>query len=277
MSKSANVNPVRFSPQMESNGVKQLFQNAAAEGMLSKAATQALAIPDIGAEIEAALGVNIDDVTASEVTLVTMLVDDSGSIRFVSGNTEAVRDGHNMVIDALAESKQESSILVHTRYLNGQILYPYSFLKNTKRMDAHNYNPSGGTPLYDQSVVVLGTVIAEYQHFVDNGVVARSVTLIVTDGNDEHSVNATAKTVKSVVKDLLGEKHIVAAMGIDDSSTDFRKIFREMGIPDEWILTPGNTKSEIRKAFGTFSKSAVRASQSAKGFSATAAGGFAQP
>lgn len=263
MSKSANV--------------KQLFQNAASEGILSKAASQALAIPDIGAEIEAALGVNIDDVTASEVTLVTMLIDDSGSIRFVAGNSDAVRDGHNMVIDALSESKQDSSILVHTRYLNGRILYPYSFLKDAKRMDAHNYNPNGGTPLYDQSVVVLGTVIAEYQRFIDNGVVARSVTLIVTDGNDEHSVNATAKSVKSVVKDLLGEKHIVAAMGIDDGRTDFRKVFSELGIPDEWILTPGNTKSEIRKAFGTFSKSAVRASQSAKSFSTTAAGGFASP
>lgn len=263
MSKSANV--------------KQLFQSAAAEGTLSKAASQALAIPDIGAEIEAALGVNIDDVIASEVTLVTMLIDDSGSIRFVAGNSDAVRDGHNMVIDALSESKQGNSILIHTRYLNGKILYPYSFLKDAKRMDAHNYNPNGGTPLYDQSVVVLGTVIAEYQRFVDNGVVARSVTLIVTDGNDEHSANATAKSVKSIVKDLLGEKHIVAAMGVDDGNTDFRKIFSEMGIPDEWILTPGNTKSEIRKAFGAFSKSAVRASQSAKSFSTTAAGGFASP
>ncbi|MEK7090567.1 MAG: hypothetical protein AAB930_03185 [Patescibacteria group bacterium] len=261
----------------QSTNVSQLLKTAHAEGALSKAATQALAIPDIGAEIEAALGINVDDVVASEVTLVTMLIDDSGSIRFAAGNTEAVREGHNTVLDALSESKQENSILVHTRYLNGRILYPYGFLKDAERMDAHNYNPNGGTPLYDQSVVVLGTVVAEYQRFVDNGVVARSVTLIVTDGHDEHSMNATAKTVRSIVKDLLGEKHIVAAMGIDDGNTDFQKIFGEMGIPDEWILTPGNTKSEIRKAFGTFSKSAVRASQSAKSFSTTAAGGFASP
>ena len=262
-----NVSPLFVSP---------LFRNAEAEGTLSKAALQALAIPDIGAEIEAALGVNVDDVIASEVTLVTMLIDDSGSIRFAS-NADAVRDGHNIVIDALLESKQESSVLIHTRYLNGKVLYPYSFLKDAKHMDAHNYNPNGSTPLYDQSVVVLGTVIAEYQRFADNGVVARSITLIVTDGNDEHSVNATAKAVRSIVKDLLGEKHIVAGMGINDGNTDFRKVFREMGIPDEWILTPGNTKSEIRKAFGTFSKSAVRASQSAKRFSATAGGGFTAP
>ncbi len=73
---------------------------------------------------------------------------------------------------------------------------------------------------------------------------------------------------------LKTENHIVAAMGIDDGSTDFRKVFSDMGIPDEWILTPGNTESEIRKAFQLFSQSAVRASQNAASFSQTAMGGF---
>ena len=72
----------------------------------------------------------------------------------------------------------------------------------------------------------------------------------------------------------MNEDHIIAAMGIDDGRTDFRKVFREMGIPDQWILTPGNTPAEIRKAFRVFSSSAVRASQSGASFSQMAAGGF---
>jgi len=63
-------------------------------------------------------------------------------------------------------------------------------------------------------------------------------------------------------------------MGIDDGFTDFRNVFQEMGVRDEWILTPANTESEIRKAFQVFSRSAVRASQSAVSFSQTAMGGF---
>jgi len=47
-----------------------------------------------------------------------------------------------------------------------------------------------------------------------------------------------------------------------------------MGIPDAWILTPGNNASDIRKAFNVFSQSAVRASQGAGAFSKTALGGF---
>jgi hypothetical protein len=80
------------------------------------------------------------------------------------------------------------------------------------------------------------------------------------------------------VEDMLRqEKHIIAAMGIDDGHTDFRQVFREMGIQDRWILTPGNSDQEIRRAFQTFSQSAVKASQGAGHFSRAALGGFGAP
>lgn len=273
--------------------VQQLFQNAHEEGTISSTSLQALENLDIGAQIQAGLGVSVDDVTASEVVLVSILVDDSGSIRF-SGNSQAVRDGHNTVISSLLASKQNGNIIVHTSYLNGFVLYPYlplavldeeekkrtgviRYVQNPliPKMDRQNYDPNLGTPLFDQTVVLLGRVLAKYQEFAESGVVARTVTLIITDGADEHSTKAKISTVKSLVSDLLGENHIVAAMGIDDGGkTDFRKVFRDMGIRDEWILTPLNSKTEIRKAFQVFSQSAVRASQGAVGFSQTAVGGF---
>jgi len=257
-----------------SQNINELFKNAQEEGLLSANTVNALTVIDIGNEIQNAMGIEIDDVEHSEVVLVTMMPDDSGSIRF-SGNTQLVRDGHNMVIDALVGSKQKDNILAHTKYLNGYILYPYTPVDQAVRMDSSNYNPNQGTPLYDQSVVLLGTVLAKYQGFSNNGVVARTVTLIITDGADEHSMRADAKMVRSIVEDMYRtEDHIIAAMGIDDGYTNFQEIFKEMGIRDEWILTPGNTEVEIRKAFQVFSQSAVRASQSAASFSQTAMGGF---
>ena len=254
----------------------QLFQAAQEEGTLSPASVQALQVVDVGAQIEAALGVPALDVQASEVTLVTMMPDDSGSIEF-AGNTQVVRDGHNFVIEALKDAKQGEGVLVHTRYLNGYILYPYCPLDQAPLMDQNNYQATGGTPLYDHSVVLLGTVLAKSQEFTEEGVPVRTVTLIITDGHDEHSVRYRPADVARLVQDLLlQETHIVAAMGIDDGRTDFRQVFREMGIRDEWILTPGNTPKEIRAAFQLFSSSAVRASQSAKSFSQTALGGFGQ-
>ncbi len=257
--------------------LNHLFQSAHAEGLLSTASIEVLNIIDIGAQIQAGLGVNVDDVSASEVVLVTIMPDDSGSIRYAN-NQLVVQEGHNVVLDALLTSNHQDSILVHTRYLNGHILYPYCLLNQAVRMDNTNYNPNKGTPLYDQTVVLLGTVLAKSQEFADNGVPVRTVTLIITDGADEHSVRASAKTVSNLVKDLLmTETHIIAAMGIYDGKTDFHKIFQEMGIRPEWILTPGNNQKEIRRAFQVFSQSAVRASQGAVGFNQTALGGFGIP
>lgn len=255
--------------------VGQLFQSAQQAGELTAVSMQALSVVDLGAQIQNALGTPAMDITASEVFLVAMLIDDSGSIRFVKGNTEAVREGHNLVIDALLGSKQDDSILSHCRYLNGTVLYPFCPLTQAVKMDKHNYDPNGGTPLFDESVTLLGTILAKAQEFAENGVPVRTATLIVTDANDQHSRRANAGSVESLVSDMLRmETHIVAGMGVDDGSTDFHIVFKGMGIQDKWILTPGNTPKEIRKAFNTFSKSAVRASQGGQSFSQTALGGF---
>ncbi|MDB9493171.1 hypothetical protein PN441_05645 [Spirulina major CS-329] len=242
-----------------------LFNTAHAEGSLSTASMHTLNVIDIGAEIQAGLGVNINDVSASEVVLVTIMPDDSSSIRF-GGNAQAVRGGHNSVIDALMATQQKDNLLIHTRYLNGHVLYPYCPLEQAVRMTPQNYNPNQGTPLYDQTVVLLGTVLAKTQEFEDNGVPVRTLTLIITDGADEHSQRSRANDVKTLVGDMLrAEKHIVAAMGIEDQGTDFRTVFQTMGIRDEWILTPGNSDREIRNAFQVFSQSVLSLSQGSPG------------
>lgn len=261
-----------------SPNVNELLKNAQKEGDLSMASMQVLTQNvDIGAQIQAGLGVMAEDVQASEVVLVTMQPDDSSSIRFAN-NSQAMRDGHNIVLAALQGSKQKEGILCHTRYLNGEVLYPYVKVENAKKMDGHNYNPSGGTPLYDQAVVLLGTVLAKTKEFEDAGIPVRTITLLMTDGQDEGSRGGPDQ-VKKLVSDMLGkEKHIVAAMGFDGGgSIDFREIFKSMGIQDAWILTPKDDEKEIRKAFQMFSQSAVQASQGAASFSKTALGGFASP
>lgn len=256
--------------------VNQLFASARRDGTLSPGAMNALDaidIIDMGAHIQAGLGVAVDDVESSEVVLVTMMPDDSGSIRF-AGNADAVRSGHNLVLDALFASKQRDDIFVHTRYLNGHVLYPYTDVAGAERMDQHNYDPCQGTPLYDQTVVLLATVLAKAQEFSDNGVPVRTVTLLISDGADAHSTRANASHVAALARDMLAaENHVIAAMGIDDGRTDFRAVFRDMGVPQEWILTPGNSSSEVRKAFQVFSQSAVQISQSGA-FASPRMGGF---
>lgn len=258
----------------QSTKVNDLFRAAEDEGALSPDAARVLALADLGAQIQAGLGVAVDDVRASEVVLLTMMPDDSGSIR-AAKNEQIVRDGHNLVLDALSGAKHKDSILAHTRYLNGHVLFPYCPVTQGVRMNKANYEAIHGTPLYDQAVVLLGTVIAKAQDFAMNGVPVRTVTLILTDGADAGSTWAKAKDVRALVEDMRrAENHIVAGMGIDDGSTPFRDVFREMGIEDRWILTPKSGAADIRRAFVLFSQSAMRASQGGGAFFQAAAGGF---
>lgn len=258
--------------------IQSLFATAAQQNTLSPVTANILQSPDLGAVIQAGLGTSVDDVNSSEVTLVTILLDDSGSIAY-GNNEQVIRDGVNMILDALGATKSKDGILITCAYLNNKApLYPYVPLANAVRLDARNFNANGGTPLYDRTVETFGLVLAKSQEFADAGVSCRSVTVVVTDGADAGS-RRRAQDVLPLTKDLLRqETHIICGMGINDGSTDFRKVFAEMGIEAKWTLTPGNSPSEIRKAFAFFSQSAVRASQAAPAnFSQVQAGGFGSP
>lgn len=260
MSQSASVN------------VNDLFQSAVSDGALSK--KTAIKIANFGTAIQANLGIRPDAVKASEVVLVNVLVDDSGSIAS-EGNTEAMRDGINSILDALAIAKKRDDVLVLVELLNVGALQPYALLSTAERLTGRNYRPGGGTPLFRKAIQFLGTVIAKTQEFALSGVACRSISLIATDGADNESHGTPASEVAAVVQDMLRmEQHIIFGYGISDGVTDFAQVFKSMGIKDNAILTSANDPKAIRQAFQLFSQSAVRASQGTQSFSKVAAGGF---
>lgn len=282
--------------------IGDLFQSAADDDVIGKEALDALQVEDLGTKIGDALGIPADQFQQGEVVLVAVLIDDSGSIRFC-GNMEPVADGHNCVIEALMESKQQDNILFHSRLLNGEIINPFVSVEQAKKLvtgPGGNFNPNLGTPLYDEAVAFWGTILAKSQEFSDQGIPVRTISLLLTDGSDQHSQQffemqsgpkgqwrAPKPAVKALATDLLRQEcHILAGMGVADDkddqvATDFRGIFNAMGIRDDWVVVvkqdgrpKDEFKSEIRKQCQVFSQSAVRASQSTANFSQQAVGGF---
>jgi hypothetical protein len=249
--------------------------------MLSQQSMTILNMHNVGNAIRDALGVPALNVNATEVFLVSLMVDDSGSIASAS-NVQAIRDGVNSVVEALDEDAESEGIQYFLRYLNGEIIYPFGPLDTVPMLTTSNYNPRHGTPLFDESVEFLKAIIAKTEEFRQWNIPARSLSLIVTDGHDMHSTRHVSRDVKSIVDDMLAtEDHMVAAMGVDDGSgIHFTQIFEQMGIRKEWIYETGPQAGEsredflrrIRRGFNRFSKSAVRASKSAVNFSQL--GGF---
>jgi hypothetical protein len=266
----------------EAGNHEQYLESAAEEGILSPQSVNTLTLdPNVGARIQAALGAPVELAGSAEVVLVGMLVDDSGSIEYY-GNTDAVRQGHNQTLEAMIKSKQADNIYLHTRLLNGEIVCPFTLLDQAPRLDSSTYDSAkfGGTPLYDQTVVFLGSMIAEAKRYRDEGVYARGISLIISDGADEHSKRYTYGDVAGIVLDMMdSEDHIVAALGIRHGHVDFEDVFvNKMGIDRRWVFTASSDPSEIRRAFQMVSQTAVRVSQSAVNFSKTKTqgwGGFA--
>lgn len=257
------------------SNINDLFKTAQDDGAIGAQSMMAFQIGDMGAQIQAALGVDVDGVSASEVLLVSVLMDDSVSMES-GGNDKAARDGHADFLGALLESKARDGVLVCTRLLSGTVIDPFTELVNAKPLDTKNYQATlGHTPLFDEMAVTLGAVVAKTADFSSSGVPCRSVTVIVTDGGNNSSKKQTVKSIKAIVDDMVrAESHIILFIGLNDGWTDFRKLAAEMGIPDRWVLTPKNTRSEFRAAMRVASQSAVRASQGAAGFSQAAQTGF---
>ena len=251
--------------------------------MLSRATVSTLCAPDVAAAINAAMGVNAADFDAAEVYGMVMVVDDSGSIRN-SRLEDTMRIGVNTVRDSLMGSAARDQILACLKYLNDTRcgrppIYPWGPLNGLPVLDGHNYQANGGTPLYDETIIAAGVLLAKWREFADQGIPFRGALLVPTDGIDEHSSHLISD-VAPVIADLrrYETSFIPMVMGISDGSqsskAEFTRVAREMGFEDKWILTTDNSPSEIRRAFEVASRASKAASQGAASFSQTAAGGF---
>jgi hypothetical protein len=247
-----------------------LIERLVQRGAVSQETTDALLDTEQAAvEIGRGLG---EHSSARDVLLATILVDDSTSIgRLVP----EVRYGHSLLLDALASESTTADVQVLTRALNRGVIAPYKSLSRATPLTEANFSGRTQiphTPLYLQTVLTLGTVLAK-AHELEGKV--RTFTLIITDGmNEATSAPTTARDVRAIVADMMqfATNHIVAGMGIGEYC-DFRAVFREMGIPERWILTTGVSAAELRAKFRQIAESLMLAASSEAEFQRQLASG----
>lgn len=219
---------------------------------------------------------------------VTLLVDNSGSMlqrKDPRGRWEAV-SAHDPdsnaatvmrcqrdTIHGLLRSPNSESIYLSTQAFNSpdgdpthRVVHPYTPLALAVRLNAENFGFGGATPLYNRFVEVLSAAFAETQLALHDEDLKRprTATLVISDGKHEYSYHEsrTAQDCATIAADLLGDpnkRHIIAAIGIEHIGVDFREVFREMGIPDQWILTAAATPQEIARAINRFTQAASQA------------------
>jgi uncharacterized protein YegL len=203
------------------------------------------------------VGAQVDDLNTDDVTLLTILVDSSGSM---GGVRAEVVDAFNQMCRALSDSKAKDSILMSAWTFNDKpkLLFSYTPIDSVKDLTATQYHPDGATSLYDAVMDGFTGIIGYGQDLRNNGIRTRCIVVVISDGADNSSGH-TASAVKTVAQDLIRQEfYTLAFVGLGDPNT-FKQIAGEMGFNE--TLTIGNTASEIRRALNMISGSVIKTSQ----------------
>ena len=246
---------------MSNSKINALLGTATTAGTISPATSSYLS-GNLGAVVIAgAAGKDAEDIVASDVTLVTLLVDASSSIHD-RGLEDAVRAGQNTLVDALCDTRERDAILMALWTFDSdvRVLHSYVGLDDVTRLDDKTYKALGSTRLYDTWCDALTANVLYAEQLRSSGTPCKSVVVVITDGEDVGSKRRAADCAR-ISRDLLAsEQFTLAFVGVGTS--DFHSIAREMGVPDGCIAVQAQaTPSAIRQVFRMVSQSAIRASQ----------------
>lgn len=135
---------------------------------------------------------------AKPKTHVLLLVDESGSMAGLANDT---RGGFATYLDSLTTDKTAKYRitvgLFHTEY---RLLANAAKLKDTPRLNEHNYQPAGGTALLD----AVGRIITDFEKDTTLADADRVLLVIMTDGEENSSHEYRLDTIRKMITDRTG-------------------------------------------------------------------------
>lgn len=228
---------------------------------LSPSSVAALQDSGVLKQIESGMSGSQTATKPGRIMLVTLDPDDSGSIftddekvlRPWTDKSDSIVAGHNELLQGMLDGPEGRRTMLHTRYLNGTVLNPFMPLALCRKMSRSNYSASyGGTPLFGQTLVTLGIVVAKTEELQDRGARVTTATLIMTDGEATDDTPTSRRLLASVVADMRESGHIIAGMGIGRGGW-FHQTFDAMGIDPELVFEAKDINA-ILEAFRMFGR-----------------------
>lgn len=204
---------------------------------------------------------DVDEVEVSSVTLIDFIIDRSGSMDTFERVMQECLQHYKQ---SICNSKQADEMLL-SKTLFDNIIETGGYVApedlNT------DYEARGTTRLYDAIVERRQRLLDYMDQLKNNGTNARACMVILSDGWDNDSW-CRASDARQAIQDLIHKEITVAfiafgkdAFGIADS----------IGIKPQNVKEVTNDESELRKAIGLVSKSAISASKRASAGSGNSA------
>lgn len=220
--------------------------------------------------LEACQGASPEDLLATEATIVTFVVDASGSMTEAQA---AVVESLNESVLAMAESKQAEAITLSLiTFSDGvSVVFANQPVDQVRPVTPADYVPSGMTALYDALLDALTGAMTYEERLLQTGISTKVIVVVFSDGANNASRRATEAKVRTVAEDLgKRENWILAFVGFETYETyrnavDYNVIATNAGFPAvlrvDLIAGIYDRRHAIRQTFRLVSRSVIRASQ----------------
>lgn len=183
---------------------------------MPKLADDSMETGNIGASNFKFSATRIEQLGAAEYTLATVAVDVTGSTQPFA---DELRKCLITAVDACKKSPRSMNLLLRvilfSDSLTGGIEEIHGF-KPLGEIDPNAYpqfNPYGGTNLYDAAFSALGATNAYAEKLMDQDFLANGIVFVITDGDDNRS-SATVSTVKDEMLRATKAEKIESLIGI---------------------------------------------------------------
>ena len=169
--------------------------------------------------------VRLEELGASEYTLVTMVVDISGSVfSFKDDLLKCIKS----IVDACKKSPRAENLLLRFLVFNENIVEVHGF-KNLSDIDPGLYKqlePNGWTALFDATYDGIGASLAFAKQLVTNRYACNGAVYILTDGMDNRSKmtpSAIANKISSALQNEEIESLVTILIGLHDPNTSWEQ------------------------------------------------------
>jgi hypothetical protein len=217
---------------------------------------------------------NDDNAAGSGYTLVTIALDETGS---VSGFEDQIREMLRASVGACFASPYSGNLLVRVirfgtqyRMQNGNGVDEIHGFKLLPEIDLDAYpnlRAGGATPLCDAVYSSVGAMNVYARDLYDLDYAVNGITFVITDGGENASVATMAMVKEELAQSVKGEvmeSHVSILIGIDTGSSgvkiDLKHFKQDAGI-NQFIWAGDASKENMAKLAGFVSKSISSTSQ----------------
>lgn len=213
-------------------------------------------------------GVRIENLGATEYTLVSIAVDCSGS---VSGFQAEMEKAVQSIVESCYKSPRADNLMIRLTTFNSQLSENHGFklLSDCNKDDYKGaLNAWGSTALFDASENAVSSVTLYGKSLMKNDFNVNAIIVVVTDGCDnvsKYTANSVKESLKKAVSDETLESLVSILIGVNIQDTEVSRALdffhKEAGFTQ--YVEVGNADSKTLAKLADFvSKSISSQSQS---------------